>query len=283
MKIRAVKLDGFGCLTDVHYTLANGLNIFFGPNEIGKSTLQMALLALLYGFYTKNRRNKEEDELLDRFRPWRGEKFGGWLEYAFDDKRVFCVKRDFSGELQTFLTDPLTGRDLSGEFVRGKLGRLDFAEKQLGLGYSVFINTCFVRQADLHHLADTAQKISETMMNLAETGDRDRSVLRAQDLLNKAFEVQVGSERAPTKPLERAKCRLRELESEQTRVTQKRAQTADDFRLAFVCMLLGTQTGIGLWLALLALCGTGVSVLLDGLLNQSENGKVISPKENWDL
>jgi len=163
------------------------------------------------------------------------------------------------------------------------LGRLDFAEKQLGLGYSVFINTCFVRQADLHHLADTAQKISETMMNLAETGDRDRSVLRAQDLLNKAFEVQVGSERAPTKPLERAKCRLRELESEQTRVTQKRAQTADDFRLAFVCMLLGTQTGIGLWLALLALCGTGVSVLLDGLLNQSENGKVISPKENWDL
>jgi len=57
----------------------------------------------------------------------------------------------------------------------------------------------------------------------------------------------------------------------------------DDFRLAFACMLLGAQTGIGLWLALLALCGMGVGVLLDGLFNQSENVQVISPQENWDL
>lgn len=57
----------------------------------------------------------------------------------------------------------------------------------------------------------------------------------------------------------------------------------DDFQMAFVCMLLGTQTGIGLWLALVALCGMGVGVLLDGLFQQSENRQVISAQEDWGL
>lgn len=57
----------------------------------------------------------------------------------------------------------------------------------------------------------------------------------------------------------------------------------DDFQMAFVCMLLGTQTGIGLWLALVALCGMGMSVLVDGLFYQSENGQVTSAQEDWDF
>lgn len=57
----------------------------------------------------------------------------------------------------------------------------------------------------------------------------------------------------------------------------------DDFQMAFVCMLLGTQTGIGLWLALVALGGMGIGVLLDGLFNQRENGQVISAQADWDL
>lgn len=56
-----------------------------------------------------------------------------------------------------------------------------------------------------------------------------------------------------------------------------------DFQMAFVCTLLGTQTGIGLWLALVALCGMGISVLLDGLFHQSENRQVTLAQEDWDL
>ncbi|RIK24153.1 MAG: hypothetical protein DCC52_12635 [Chloroflexi bacterium] len=156
MKLHSLEIDGFGCLVDESYSLAPGFNIFFGPNEIGKSTLQQAILALLYGFYTKNRRNKEEDALLERFRPWQSAKFGGWLEYALDVGNAYRVIRNFDGDLETHLLDAQTRADLSAEFERGKLGRLDFAEKQFGLSYAVFVNTCFVRQADLHRLDEVA-------------------------------------------------------------------------------------------------------------------------------
>lgn len=229
MIIRSLEIDGFGCLLDTSYSLTPGLNILFGPNEIGKSTLQQAILALLYGFYSKSRRNKEEDALLERFRPWRGTKYGGRLEYALDAGKRYRVIRNFDGDLETHLLDALTSRDLSAEFERGKLGRLDFAEKQFGLSYEVFVNTCFVRQADLHRLDEVAQKISETVMNLADTGSRDRSVSRAQLLLENAFATHVGSERAITKPLPTAKRRLQELENELVRTIQQRKTVQDDY------------------------------------------------------
>lgn len=229
MNLRSLEIDGFGCLTDAKYSLLPGLNIFFGPNEIGKSTLQQAILALLYGFYSKNRRNKEEDALLERFRPWqRGAKFGGCLEYALDAGNVYRVLRNFDDDLETHLLDAKLV-DLSSEYERGKLGRLDFAEKQFGLSYEVFVNTCFVRQADLHRLDEVAQKISETVMNLVDTGSRDRSVSRAQLLLENAFATHVGGERASTKPLSTAKRRLQELESELAHVTQQRERVQDDY------------------------------------------------------
>jgi len=228
MKLHSLEIDGFGCLVDESYSLAPGFNIFFGPNEIGKSTLQQAILALLYGFYTKNRRNKEEDALLERFRPWQSAKFGGWLEYALDVGNAYRVIRNFDGDLETHLLDAQTRADLSAEFERGKLGRLDFAEKQFGLSYAVFVNTCFVRQADLHRLDEVAQHISETVMNLADTGSRDRSVSHAQLLLENAFAAHVGSERASTKPLSTAKRHLQELEDELAWVTQQRAHLQSD-------------------------------------------------------
>lgn len=211
MKIKSLQIDGFGCLVNTKYTLAPGLNIFFGPNEIGKSTLQQAILALLYGFYKKSRRNPQEDELLERFRPWHGDAFGGRLEYELDQGRSYRVIRMFSAELKTELYQADTGREITNEFTLGRLGQLDFAQKQFGMAQEIFVNTCFVRQADANRLDEMAQAISETVMNLADTGNRDRSVLRAQDLLDKALHEQVGSEQARTKPLASAKRRLQEL------------------------------------------------------------------------
>ncbi|KKL25479.1 hypothetical protein LCGC14_2404900, partial [marine sediment metagenome] len=51
MRLRRIELAGFGCLQSFQTDLAPGLNLFHGLNEAGKSTLQQAVLALLYGFY----------------------------------------------------------------------------------------------------------------------------------------------------------------------------------------------------------------------------------------
>lgn len=57
----------------------------------------------------------------------------------------------------------------------------------------------------------------------------------------------------------------------------------DDFQLSFVCMLLGTQMGIGLWLALLALFAIGVGVLLDGFVNPEDASIAVPLEQDWNF
>ena len=51
MRFADLRLNGFGKLEKHHLSFAPGLNLVYGPNEAGKSTLQSALLTMLYGFY----------------------------------------------------------------------------------------------------------------------------------------------------------------------------------------------------------------------------------------
>ena len=53
MKIIKLDIIEFGGLTDRHYTLGEGLNIFCGDNESGKSTLWAFVKFMLYGLPNK--------------------------------------------------------------------------------------------------------------------------------------------------------------------------------------------------------------------------------------
>jgi uncharacterized protein YhaN len=230
MKFETIHLDGFGCLCGVTFKLLPGLNIFYGPNESGKSTLQQAIWALLYSFYKEDRRTHDETELLERYRPWSGGTYAGYLVYYLDNGTTFRVERSFGdSDLRTSIREADTGRDITANFERGRLGRVAFAREHFGLSQDVFINTCFVRQADLHRLAHAAQEITETVVNLAGTGSQDRSVKRAQELLKKALDEHVGSARARSKPFAIAQGKLEQLKQEAQQMQARRRELESDY------------------------------------------------------
>lgn len=70
MKLLEMTLNGFGRLHEAQFKFHPKINIIFGPNEAGKSTLQQAIIALLYGFYDNSRALQKEQELHERYRPW---------------------------------------------------------------------------------------------------------------------------------------------------------------------------------------------------------------------
>jgi uncharacterized protein YhaN len=73
MKLLEMTLKGFGRMREAQFTFHPKINVIFGPNEAGKSTLQQAIIALLYGFYDNNSRAlQKEQELHARYRPWFG-------------------------------------------------------------------------------------------------------------------------------------------------------------------------------------------------------------------
>ena len=232
MRFEAIHVAGFGILINRTFLPSRGLNVFYGANEVGKSTLQQAFWALLYGFYRGDRKLPKEGELHEHFRPWRDDSYAGHLVYRLDGGNGFKVIRDFSDadRLSTSVWDVDTGRDVTRDFPHYRLGRVEFAIKHFGMSEEVFVNTCFVRQADLHRLAGAAGQIAETVMSLSATGSQNRSVRRALQSLEKTLEEQVGGPLARTKPLQKAKARLSESETEKIGVLGKRSVFESDYQ-----------------------------------------------------
>ncbi len=57
MRITALEVDGFGIWSGLKLdALGDGLNVFFGPNEAGKTTLMQFIRSVLYGFSPERRR-----------------------------------------------------------------------------------------------------------------------------------------------------------------------------------------------------------------------------------
>ena len=70
MKIKKLKINNFGKLKDKEIELKDNLNIIFGKNEAGKSTILKYIVNSFYGI-SKNKKGKEYSDL-ERYKPWSG-------------------------------------------------------------------------------------------------------------------------------------------------------------------------------------------------------------------
>lgn len=225
MRFLELHLDGFGKLVDCALDFAPGLNLVFGPNEAGKSTLQHALLALLYGFYEDGSISRAKQESATALIPWLpGIEFAGSLLYQLDDGRTFRAARTFSGKMATRLMAMPGSRDISSEFRSASHGRLFFADKQFGMDKRVFESTCVVRQAELIALEESAQAITDTLMRLSSSASQDTTTADALALLDQALRDQIGTDRAWTKPLAQVRKHLEEMEAARQKASTTRRE-----------------------------------------------------------
>ena len=93
MKINKLKINGFGKLYKKELELGDNINIIFGKNEAGKSTILKFIDSMLYGI-SKNKNGKDISDF-DRFNPWSKNEFSGKLEYTLDNGETYEVFRDF--------------------------------------------------------------------------------------------------------------------------------------------------------------------------------------------
>lgn len=237
MRIRRISLPGFGCLRGFQCELAPGLNLFFGENEAGKSTLQQAVLALLYGFYDHNQARPAETERHQRFRPWNGGDYRGLLEYELADGRRYEVRRDFSTtDIPTQLIDLTSGRDIAPELGLGRHGNVPFARRHLGMGRAVFESCAFISQGEVFQASRGAkpEEVGDAIASLADSAGRDVSAAQAMQRLQDFIRTQIGSERARTTALPTAREKLRAarqeleaLEAAREAIAQKAAELDD--------------------------------------------------------
>jgi uncharacterized protein YhaN len=75
--------------------LRKGINVIYGANEAGKSTLQWFIRGMLYGLKGGRASKDGIPPPVKRLKPWSGGQYGGSLEYRLDDGTLVRVERNF--------------------------------------------------------------------------------------------------------------------------------------------------------------------------------------------
>ncbi len=209
MRIVNVHIDGFGTLSEEDFAFKPGFNLVFGPNEAGKSTLQQAILALLYGFYSGERITKHEKELHARFRPWQGAHYSGKIIVQLDNDTRYMITRDFdTPEPQTHIYEAETGKEVTERFHRKRRGYVGFCERITGMSRAVFESVSCVRQGQLTKISGSeAQDIADTIVRLVDSASTDVSVKNALDKITSAIR-NLGTDKSRSGPIFTARSEL---------------------------------------------------------------------------
>ncbi|HWI63144.1 MAG TPA: AAA family ATPase [Symbiobacteriaceae bacterium] len=198
MRIDELILTAFGRFQGEGLSFGPGLNVVYGANEAGKSTLQKFMLGMLYGFKKPGGR-REYTADAERYRPWTGVDYRGSLVYTLDSGRSFRVERLFEpGREMARVFDAATGADLTTTFPLDRRKELLFAEAHLGLNEEAFRSTAWVGQLAVGQL-EAGRELVARVANLQDSGREDLSVRQALAYLEEQAR-EIGSERAATKP-----------------------------------------------------------------------------------
>jgi len=225
VRVLSVTLQGFGALSG-RFKLDPQMTVVGGPNESGKSTLHTALRVALCGvdLPARGRMLKETEEVLRRFRPWRGGPFAVEAEVEFGGGR-FRFVRDLDHPDGAQVFDLVKGGEVTDRFRRGRT-----VDVSVGLGMSrdAFLAVSTVAQDQI--LSLTGASLQEDLQRASATSGSDSTARAAIDRLERWRQEHIRGDRTTTKRLDKAKL-PRELEEAQiklARALELHRQLGDD-------------------------------------------------------
>lgn len=210
MKINKLKINSYGKLKEKEIDLKDGINIIYGQNEAGKSTLINFIIKSFYGI-SKNKKGKEISDY-EKYKPWIGEEFSGKVEYELDNKEKFEIYRDFNKKNPKIFNENM--EDISKEFNIDKSKGNEFFYEQTKIDEDLFLSTLAINQNEVK-LENQAQNfLIQKIANLAQTGDDSISFRRVIDRINRRQLDEIGTERSREKPINVVGKKLQELLNE---------------------------------------------------------------------
>lgn len=210
MKILNLKINQFGKLKNKEITLKDHINIIYGKNESGKSTLLKFILAMFYGL-SKNKNGKAYTDL-EKYTPWQEEDFSGKIKYKLEDETSFEVFREFKKKSPKIYNEDL--EDISKNFTIDKTSGNKFFVEQTGVEEDLFTSTIVSMQSEVKLENKEQTSLLQKLSNLASTGEDNVSYQKIINKLNKRQLEEIGTSRSQDRPINTVSKRLKEIEEE---------------------------------------------------------------------
>ena len=197
MKIKKIKINNYGNLENIEINLENKINIIYGKNESGKSTLLNYIKNIFYGI-SKNKNGKNISDY-EKYKPWGKEDYSGKLRYELDNGEEFEIFREFNKKNPKLFNSEL--EDVSKEYNIDKKDGVQFFYDQTNVDETTFISTVLSMQQEVKLDAQDQNVLIQKLANLAGTGDDNLSYKKIIDRLNKKQIEEIGSDRSQGRPI----------------------------------------------------------------------------------
>ena len=180
MIIKSVNINSFGGIKNKKINFSKGLNIVYGENEAGKSTIQSFIKIWLYGFSSYKGKDYKLNERI-KYTPNDGDNISGELNVIHEDKE-YIIRRTFGRtkkEDTSIIIDSITGEEV--QYInKEEPGKYFF-----NINRSTFINTVFIGQLGVSVKKDKEEEILDKLSNSIGSEEGQVSVEVAFSKLDK--------------------------------------------------------------------------------------------------
>lgn len=197
MKINSFKVNGFGKIKDKQIYLKDGINVIYGENESGKSSMLKFISSMFYGA-SKNKNGKEISDF-DKYKPWNIDEFSGKIDYTLDNGENFEVYREFKKKNPLIYNS--NKEDISKTFTIDKTKGIEFFTDQTGIDEETFYSTAITEQEGIKLSKSSQASIIQKISNLISSGDDNISYKKSLERINRSQNEEVGTERTSQRPI----------------------------------------------------------------------------------
>lgn len=177
MIINSLYLKNFGKFKEKKIELKPGINVIYGANEAGKSTIHSFIRGMLFGM--EKQRGRSNYDNYTKYRPIDTPTiFYGEMEYTTGEGE-FVVKRNFYKEEKSCqVVNRRTGRELD-------IARLKGNSIIEGVTENNYCNTAYIAQRQVIPGKDLANRIRDYITNMTMTKSSEVNITNAMNELQK--------------------------------------------------------------------------------------------------
>lgn len=181
MKITEIQIKNFGKLHNINVRPLPGLNVIYGENETGKSTMQQFITGMLFGM-EKQQESSGKNDNYQQYEPWeKGSFYAGGMKFTVDGKPFFLERNFYHKEQSASLVNEMDGEKLSVE--HGDLEML-----LGGMKKTAYENTYCIRQAEIETKKEFAEVLQNYFVNASTGGEGDIDLTGARKRLTEQKE-----------------------------------------------------------------------------------------------
>lgn len=192
MRLLDLHIDGFGKFHDRSVKFENGMNIVYGKNEAGKSTLHTFIRCMLFGL-ERGRGRASKNDLYSRYEPWHNKAvYGGQLRLE-KNGIVYRIERNFQKDQKSLVIV----NETAGKEVEPTKGFMD--SLLCGLTETSYNNTISIGQLKSATDGGMVAELRNYIANMNTSGNMALNITKATAYLKvkrKEFERQLAPDAA---------------------------------------------------------------------------------------